>query len=103
VVDTGMNALGWSRERAMAYMREHELESDTQIASESLRYSTDLQGQALAYKMGSNEFLRLRTHAQSLLGTRFDLRAFHDQVLNSGMLPMTVLGDKIDSWLQAAH
>jgi uncharacterized protein (DUF885 family) len=103
VVDTGMNALGWSRERAMAYMREHELESDTQIASESLRYSTDLQGQALAYKMGSNEFLRLRSHAQSMLGTRFDLRAFHDQVLNSGMLPMTVLGDKIDSWLQAAH
>ncbi len=103
VVDTGMNALGWSRERAMAYMREYELESDTQIASESLRYSTDLPGQALAYKMGSNEFVRLRGRAQSALGGRFDLRAFHDQVLGSGMLPMTVLSEKLDAWAATAH
>jgi uncharacterized protein (DUF885 family) len=99
VVDTGMNALGWSRERAMAFMRERVLESETQIASESLRYSTDIQGQALAYKMGSNEFIRLRTRAQTALGQKFDLRAYHDQVLTSGMLPLSVLGDKIESWI----
>ncbi|MBC7841858.1 MAG: DUF885 domain-containing protein [Gemmatimonadaceae bacterium] len=103
VVDTGMNALGWSRERAMAYMRDHVLESDTQIASESLRYSTDIPGQALAYKMGSNEFVRLRTRAQMALGSRYDVRDYHDQVLRSGMLPMTVLGDKIDAWIAAGR
>ena len=60
VVDTGMNALGWSRERAMDYMREHTLESEEQIRTESLRYSVDMPGQALAYKMGSRGFRELR-------------------------------------------
>lgn len=101
VVDTGMNELGWSRERAMAYMRDHLLESDTQIRTESLRYSTDLPGQALAYKMGSREFQRLRRNAEEVLGPRFDLRAFHEQVLESGALPMTVLGAKIEGWVKA--
>lgn len=103
VVDTGMNALGWSRERAMSYMRSHILESETQIRSESLRYSTDLPGQALAYKMGSNEFVRLRTRAQQVLGAQFDLRRFHEQVLSSGSLPMTVLGAKVDRWVQTSR
>lgn len=103
VVDTGMNALGWSRERAMVYMREHVLESDTQIASESLRYSTDIPGQALAYKMGSNEFMRLRARAQATLGAKYDIRAYHDQVLSSGSLPLTVLGAKIEAWLEASR
>lgn len=103
VVDTGMNALGWSREQAMAYMRDHLLESDTQIRTESLRYSTDLPGQALAYKMGSREFERLRRSAEQGLGARFDLRAFHAQVLESGALPMSVLGEKIDGWVKAVR
>jgi uncharacterized protein (DUF885 family) len=103
VVDTGMNALGWTRERAMAYMREHLIESETQIRSESLRYSTDLPGQALAYKMGSLEFERLRARAEASLGTRFDVRHFHEQVMNSGMLPMSVLGEKIDAWLRTSR
>jgi uncharacterized protein (DUF885 family) len=102
VVDTGMNALGWSRARAMEYMRDHVLESETQIRTESLRYSTDLPGQALAYKMGSREFERLRRRAESTLGGRFDLRTFHDQLLTSGSLPMSVLGTKIDGWLGEA-
>jgi uncharacterized protein (DUF885 family) len=101
VVDTGMNAFGWSRERAIAYMRAHALESDTQIASESLRYSTDIPGQALAYKMGSNAFVQMRARAQQRLGARFDLRAFHDQVLGSGMLPMTLVQQKVDAWVAA--
>lgn len=103
VVDTGMNALGWSRARAMEYMRDHVLESETQIRTESLRYSTDLPGQALAYKMGSREFERLRRRAEGALGARFDLRAFHDQLLTSGSLPMTVLGSKVEGWIQATR
>jgi uncharacterized protein (DUF885 family) len=99
VVDTGMNAFGWTRERAMAYLRAHALESDTQIASESLRYSTDIPGQALAYKMGSNAFVQLRERAQARLGARFELRAFHAQVLGSGTLPMAVLQEKVDAWI----
>jgi uncharacterized protein (DUF885 family) len=103
VVDTGMNALGWSRARAMEYLRDHVLESETQIRTESLRYSTDLPGQALAYKMGSREFERLRRRAEGALGARFDLRAFHDQLLTSGSLPMTVLGSKVEGWIQATR
>ena len=60
VVDTGMNALGWPRARAVAFMREHLMESDTQIETESLRYSVDIPGQALAYKMGSRGLWELR-------------------------------------------
>ncbi len=74
VVDTGMNALGWSRERAMAYMKEHTLESDTQIATETLRYSTDMPGQALANKTGSLHLRNLRERARRELGDRFDIR-----------------------------
>lgn len=101
VVDTGMNAQGWSRERAMAYLREHVLESETQIGTETLRYATDLPGQALAYKMGSLEFERLRRRAETALGDRFDVRAFHDLVLGSGMLPLTVLGARVERWIAA--
>jgi uncharacterized protein (DUF885 family) len=100
VVDTGMNALGWSRERAMQYMRDHVLESEVQIRSESLRYSTDLPGQALAYKMGSNEFVRLRQVAALSLGAKFDVRRFHDLVLSNGSLPMSVLGDEVATWVR---
>ena len=103
VVDTGMNSLGWSRERAMEYMRANLLESETQIRSESLRYSADLPGQALAYKMGSREFERLRRHAQQVLGSRFDIRQFHDMLLGSGMLPMNVLAQKVEWFLQSSR
>ena len=92
VVDTGMNALGWSRERAIAYMKENAMETDTQIASETLRYSCDLPGQALAYRMGSNRILELREQARAALGPKFDIRKFHDWILGSGSLPMTTLG-----------
>lgn len=103
VVDTGMNEFGWSRERASAYMLERVLESPTQIASETLRYSADIQGQALSYKLGVIEFLRMREKAQAALGPQFDLRAFHDVVLSSGSLPMTVLSWKVDQWLAQQH
>jgi uncharacterized protein (DUF885 family) len=91
VVDTGMNALGWSREKAVEYMRDHLMETDVQIASESLRYSCDIPGQALAYKMGANRILELRETARAALGSRFDIRRFHDAVLSPGSLPMATL------------
>jgi uncharacterized protein (DUF885 family) len=103
VVDTGMNSLGWTRERAMQFMRDNLLESETQIRSESLRYSVDLPGQALAYKMGSREFVRLREKARAALGARFDIRAFHDVILGSGALPMTVLAGKVEDWIAATR
>ena len=91
VVDTGMNAMRWNRERAMQFMREHGVDSETQIASESLRYSVDSPGQALAYKMGSREIWKLRAQYQKQLGPQFDLRHFHDCFLDSGSMPLDIL------------
>jgi uncharacterized protein (DUF885 family) len=91
VVDTGMNALGWSRERAMDYMRAHTFESETQIKTESLRYSADMPGQALAYKMGSRTIRALRERMRARLGARFDVRRFHQAVLGHGAMPLGVL------------
>lgn len=100
VVDTGMNALGWSRARAATFMREHLLETDTQIHTESLRYSCDIPGQALAYKMGAIRIRELREKARAALGARFDIRRFHDAVLGSGSLPMTALERQIDAFIE---
>lgn len=91
VVDTGMNALGWSRDRAMAFMRENLTLSDAQIASESLRYSTDIPGQALAYKTGELTMLQIREAARERLGAAFDIRRFHAWVLDSGSMTLDTL------------
>ncbi|MFL6192628.1 MAG: DUF885 domain-containing protein [Thermoanaerobaculia bacterium] len=99
VVDTGMNALGWTRQQAIDYMKANTLESETQIGTETLRYSADIPGQALAYKMGSSEIWDLRRKAERELGPKFDLRRFHDAVIGSGALPMTVLRKHVDWWI----
>jgi uncharacterized protein (DUF885 family) len=96
VVDTGMNALGWSRSRAIAYMKENTLESDAQISTETLRDSCDVPGQALAYKVGSAKIRELRQKAERELGTSFDVRRFHDAVLDSGPMPLATLGRHLD-------
>ncbi|CAN5683889.1 DUF885 domain-containing protein [soil metagenome] len=96
VVDTGMNALGWSRERAMDFMRAHTFESETQIRTESLRYSSDLPGQALAYKMGSRTIRALRERMRARLGARFDVRRFHQAVLGHGSMPLGVLEPHVE-------
>ncbi|HEV8608920.1 MAG TPA: DUF885 domain-containing protein [Thermoanaerobaculia bacterium] len=96
VVDTGMNALGWSRARAVAYMKENTLESDAQIATETLRYSCDIPGQALAYKMGAAKIRELRQKAERELRTSFDVRRFHDAVLGSGPMPLATLERHLD-------
>ena len=99
VVDTGMNALGWTRQQAIDYMRENTLESDTQIGTETLRYAVDIPAQSLAYKMGASTIWELRRHAEKELGAKFDLRRFHDAVIGSGAMPMTVLVKQVDAWI----
>lgn len=96
VVDTGMNALGWSRERAMQFMRDNLTLSEAQIETESLRYSTDIPGQALAYKTGELTYLQLRRHAREKLGAAFDIRQFHAWVLDSGSMTLDTLTSHID-------
>ena len=96
VVDTGMNALGWTRARASQFMQEHLIESDAQVATETLRYSVDLPGQALAYRMGANKILELRQKTQQELGPKFDIRQFHDWVLASGSMPLSALEQHVD-------
>ena len=100
VVDTGMNALGWSRARALEFMDDHLLETGTQLATESLRYSCDIPGQALAYKMGALRIRELRERARAALGPRFDVRRFHEAVLGSGSLPMTALARHVDWFIE---
>jgi uncharacterized protein (DUF885 family) len=100
VVDTGMNALGWTRERAMQFMRDHTLESETQIATETLRYSTDMPGQALAYKLGSRSIRQLRERMRAKLGSSFDVRRFHQAVLGHGGMPLAVLEKHVERVLE---
>lgn len=99
VVDTGMNVLGWSLARARDYMRENTLEGDEQVASETLRYATDWPGQALAYRLGFLEMRRLRSYAEQELGERFDVRGFHECVLENGVLPFSVLDEHVRGWV----
>jgi len=99
VVDTGMNALGWPRQKAIDFMREHTLESDVQIDTETLRYAVDIPGQALAYKTGASKFWELRRKAEKALGPKFDLRRFHEAVLGSGAMPLTILEKQVDRWI----
>ena len=101
VVDPGMNLLGWSLEEARDFMRAHCLEDDAQIATETLRYSTGLPGQGLAYRVGHGFITDQRERARAALGDAFDIRDFHEQVLGPGALPLHVLAGHIDRWIAA--
>ncbi len=98
VVDTGMHAMGWSREQAIAYMKENTALSEHNIVAEVDRY-IGWPGQALAYKIGELAISRLRAKAESELGDRFDVRAFHDRVLEAGSIPLPLLEERIDDWI----
>lgn len=102
VVDTGMHAMRWSRAKAKEYMRQHELESETQIESESLRYSIGTPAQALAYRVGSRKILELRKRAEKELGPKFDLREFHGWILDSGPMPLEVLDWHVEWCIEQA-
>ena len=97
VVDTGLHAFGWTRQQAIDYMLGNTPVAPIDVASEVDRYIA-LPGQALSYMTGRLEIERLRASASDALGTAFDVRAFHDAVLGSGALPLSVLGDVIAAW-----
>ncbi|MEM8962564.1 MAG: DUF885 domain-containing protein [Acidobacteriota bacterium] len=98
VVDTGMHALGWDRQRAIDYMATHTALSIHEITTEIDRYIA-WPGQALGYKMGELEIRKLRARAEEAMGNDFDIRAFHDEVLGYGPVPLDVLGEIIDRWI----
>ena len=99
VVDTGMNALGWSRERAIQFMKENTFEGDAQIDTETLRYSVDMPAQALCYKLGALQFKEARERVKQALGSAFDIRRFHAYVLDAGEMPVGMLGQHIECLL----
>jgi len=96
VVDTGMNVLGWSLERAREYMRTHSRLTEAEILTESVRYSCDIPAQALAYKVGDAQILAMRDRMRCALGERFNLKDFHDAILRSGALPLADLDWHVD-------
>lgn len=98
VVDTGMHAKGWSRDQALAYMRDNTALSEHEIGTEIDRYIS-WPAQALAYKLGEIRLRDWRRRAESALGERFDVRAFHDTILALGSVPLTVLDDTMTEWI----
>lgn len=98
VVDAGMHAKGWTREEAIAYSLAHEAETENSIIAEIERYMA-IPGQALSYKVGQLKILELRARAEEALGDQFDIKVFHNKILESGSLPLAILEDKIDSWI----
>ncbi len=98
VVDTGMHVMHWSRKQAIDYFLENAPKTELDVENEIDRYIA-WPGQALAYKIGQLEILRLREHARTELGARFDVKAFHDVVLRDGALPLDVLGQHVEAWI----
>ncbi|MBZ5664976.1 MAG: DUF885 domain-containing protein [Acidobacteriia bacterium] len=102
VVDTGVHSKHWTRQQMVDFFHEHTAMDDENINTEVDRYIA-WPAQALSYKMGQMKILELRARAQKDLGTKFDLRAFHDAVLDQGPLPLDVLETKINTWIAAQH
>jgi uncharacterized protein (DUF885 family) len=98
VVDTGLHYKHWTRDQVVQYFHDHSAEDEPNVQSETNRYIS-WPGQALSYKMGQLQILDLRAKAQKELGSKFDIREFHDQVLDSGALPLDVLQEQIDLWI----
>ena len=98
VVDTGLHFKGWTREQAIQYSLDNEAESKGSITSEIERYMAN-PGQALSYKIGQLKIRELRAKAEKLMGEDFDIREFHNQVLETGCVPLALLEDKINVWI----
>jgi len=98
VVDTGLHSKGWTREQAIQYSLDNEAESEASIISEIERYMAN-PGQALSYKIGQLKIRELRNKAEKTLGDRFDIRHFHNQILETGCIPLALLEDKIERWI----
>jgi uncharacterized protein (DUF885 family) len=100
VVDTGVHYKKWNREQMVQFFKDHSAMEDVNIQPETDRYIA-WPAQALAYKMGQLKILELREKAQKALGAKFDIKAFHDEVLGAGALPLDVLEQRIDNWISA--
>ena len=100
VVDTGFHSKGWTREQVIKYMLENSATSETDAVAEAERYMA-IPGQALAYKTGQLKITELRTRAEKALGTRFEIKAFHDEVLKDNSVPLDVLDAKIERWVDS--
>lgn len=100
VVDTGIHSKGWTREKAIQYSLDNEAESEESVIAEIERYMAT-PGQALSYKLGQLKIRELRTRAETKLGDMFSVPEFHNQILNSGSLPLVLLEEKIDNWINS--
>jgi len=100
VVDTGIHSKGWTREQAIQYSLDNEAESEESVVAEIERYMAT-PGQALSYKIGQLKIRELRTKTETKLGDKFRITEFHNQVLNSGSLPLVLLEAKIDNWINS--
>jgi uncharacterized protein (DUF885 family) len=98
VVDVGIHIRGGSRDEALAYFRQHALLPEPMLQGEIDRYIS-WPGQAPSYMIGRNEILRLREQARQALGEQFDIRRFHDRVLEDGTVPLAALRTKIEAWI----
>jgi uncharacterized protein (DUF885 family) len=100
VVDTGVHSQHWTREQMVQYFHDHSAIDETSLQAEVDRYIA-WPGQALGYKIGQMKILELRDRAKMALGAKFDIRAFHDAVLDAGALPLDVLDERINAWIAA--
>ena len=99
VVDTGLHYKHWTRDQVVQFFHDHSSEDEPNVQSETNRYIS-WPGQALSYKMGQLQILALRDRAQKELGSKFDIREFHDAVLDSGALPLDVLEEQVNAWIE---
>ena len=102
VVDTGIHTKGWSREKAIQYSLDNEAESEAGIISEIERYMAN-PGQALSYKIGQLKIRELRSRSENKLGDKFDIKIFHEKILESGCIPLQLLEQKIDTWINSIN
>jgi uncharacterized protein (DUF885 family) len=100
VIDTGIHSMGWTRDSAIAYFKANSAKTEQDIVQEVDRYIV-MPAQALAYKSGELEIKALRAYAQQKLGSRFDIRSFHDQVLSQGGLPLDILDSRVRAWVDS--
>jgi uncharacterized protein (DUF885 family) len=98
VLDTGVHYKHWTRQRMIDFFHAHSSEDEPGVQAETDRYIA-IPAQALAYKLGQLEILKLRDRAQAELGSKYDIRAFHDEILNGGALPLDVLDARVTAWI----
>ncbi len=100
VVDTGLHSKKWTRQQVVQYFHDHTAQDEVDVQNETDRYIV-WPGQALGYKIGQLKITELREKSRKELGDRFDIRAYHDEVLASGAVPMNVLEERINAWIEA--